>query len=283
MQLNWLPEPEFGGFFEAKRMGGLKDVELLPGSPGVPTASLIASGKVDYGVVSADEIVRLVAQSAPIVAVFASFNTSPRGVVVHADSPYQSLEELWKSESTVGMEPGQGYVRWLDKKYGGTMLHRVPRPASLATFMQDKTFAQGIYVFAEGAELARRGVKTRIFEVAQSGYNPYEVVLATQPERIQRDPAQVGRIVADLRAGWEAYLKSPAPANAMMAKKNPAMPLEAMQSSTQLLTPLVRNPGQPLGSMQRQRWETLIEQMRSIGALKNPVDPSRCFWNPPST
>lgn len=277
LQLNWLPEPEFGGFYEAKRQGRLAKVELLAGSPGLPTASLLASHKIEYGVLSADELVRMVAQSAPIVAIFACCQRSPRALVVHQDSPYQSLQALWQSEATVGIEPGQGYVRWLDHRFGGQKLKRVPRPASLATFMQDPSMAQGVYLFAEGAQLQTQGASVRMLPVADSGYNPYEVVVATTREHLKAHPQEVRRLVQELEFGWGAYLDEPGPSNEIMAKLNPAMSKAQMDAAAKLLTPLVRLPGQRLGRMQAQRWQTLIDQMVATQGLASAPAGQDCF------
>lgn len=267
LQLNWLPEPEFGGFYEAKRQGRLSGIELLPGSPGLPTASLLASRKIEYGVVAGDELVRMVAQSAPIVAIFACCQNSPRALAVHQDSPYRSLQELWTSRATVGIEPGQGYVRWLDHRFGGADLKRVPRPASLTTFMQDKNFAQAVYLFAEGAQLAAKGAKARMLPVSESGYNPYEVVVATTHEHLRAHPERVQALVRDLQWGWGAYLDDPAPSNRIMAQQNPAMSSAEMDAAARELEPLVRVLGRPLGQMELERWQILIEQMVATQGL----------------
>lgn len=274
LQLNWLPEPEFGGFYEAQRQGRLSGVELLPGSPGVPTASLLASHKIEYGVVAADELVRMVAQSAPLVAIFACCQNSPRAMAVHQDSPYRSLQELWTSKATIGVEPGQGYVRWLDHRFGGKDLTRVPRPASLTRFMQDKDFAQGVYLFAEGAQL---GAKARMLPVSASGYNPYEVVLATTHDHLRAHPDRVQVLVRDLQFGWSAYLDDPAPSNRIMAQLNPAMSVAQMDVAAKKLDPLVRGAGRPLGHMDAQRWQTLIEQMVATQGLGTAPRAQDCF------
>lgn len=277
LQLNWLPEPEFGGFYEAKRLGRLAGIELLPGSPGLPTASLLANHKIEYAVLSADELVRMVAQSAPIVALFACCQDSPRALAVHQDSPYQSLQELWQSQATVGMEPGQGYIRWLDHRFGGTKLKRVPRPASLATFMQDKTFAQGVYLFAEGAQLEVQGAKARLLPVSHSGYNPYEVVVATTVKHLNAHPKRVRGLIEDLEFGWGSYLDDPSLSNRIMAQQNPAMSSAEMDIAAKLLAPLVRVPGRALGEMRVERWQTLIDQMVLTQGLSSAPAAKDCF------
>ena len=55
VQLNWFPESEFGGLYEADQNGlfqqaGL-EVELVKGGPSVPAAQMVASGQVDFAVV----------------------------------------------------------------------------------------------------------------------------------------------------------------------------------------------------------------------------------------
>src|SRR5512135_1194737 len=61
LQLNWKPEPQFGGFYTAEQNGAYKRhglaVEIVPGGVGTPTVQMVGAGKVDFAVVSADELV----------------------------------------------------------------------------------------------------------------------------------------------------------------------------------------------------------------------------------
>src|SRR4051812_39778059 len=58
--LNWVPEPEFGGIYAAKENGAFAkhnlDVEIMSGGAGTPTWQLVANGKTDFAVASADEV-----------------------------------------------------------------------------------------------------------------------------------------------------------------------------------------------------------------------------------
>ena len=51
LALNWYPEPEFGGFYEAVRAGHYAsagfDVEIIPGGPGAPSLELLATAHED--------------------------------------------------------------------------------------------------------------------------------------------------------------------------------------------------------------------------------------------
>ena len=281
IQLNWVPEPQFGGIFAAKEAGDFKKaglkVTIIKGSAGVPSPQLTAEGRVEFGVVGGDQLVSLRAKGAPLVAVYASFQQFPRAVVVHESSPYKDLRSLWGSESTVGVEPGLPYVRWLNKLYGGQNLKLVPSQGGLAGFMNDPLRAQGVFIFAEPVELAQRQIKTKTFPVAESGYNPYTAVVATNEEYLGAQPETVKAFVGALRAGWTRYLEDPRPANEAMAKLNSAMSLEAMEISAQLAAPYVRNADGPIGAMTKARWQRLGENLLSLGVIKNIPPASRCF------
>lgn len=287
VQLNWVPEPEFGGLYAALHRGLYRDagldVELIKGSAGVPSAQLTASGKVEFGVVSGPEIVRLRARGGDLVALYAQFRTSPRGIVVHQDSPYKSLESLWKSDATVVLEPGLPFARWLDAQYGGQSLRRVPATGNLAGFIADKGLAQQVYVFAEPVELERRAVPVRILDVADTGYNPYEAVIATRREWLEADRATVDAFIGATRAGWQAYLSDPGPTNAVMAELNPAMSKEAMDASIRLATRYVQGAdGGGPGTMTTARWAALVDQLVRLGELTadQAPPPDTLYVNP---
>ena len=61
LSLNWVPEPEFGGIYAAQQNGNFAkhglDVEIVPGGAGTPTWQLVAGGKAQFAVASADEVI----------------------------------------------------------------------------------------------------------------------------------------------------------------------------------------------------------------------------------
>ena len=282
VQLNWVPEPEFGGLYAAQLQGFFKaeglDVTLIKGAAGVPSAQLAASGKVEFGVVSADQVIALRSQGAPLVAIYASFQTSPRAIVVHADSPHKDLESLWKSDGKVAIEPGLPDARWLDKVYPGGSLQKVAASGGLAGFIQDRSLAQAVYIFAEPVELGQRKIPTRTFKVADSGYNPYAVVLATSDDFVAKNRPIVAKFTRALEKGWAHYLATPEPTNVEMAKLNPAMKAAAMDLSARLADPYVRGDGK-LGTMTTARWSALRDQLVALGVVTDAGAPKAedCF------
>src|SRR5215470_5722012 len=101
LALNWVPEPEFGGIYAARDTGAFAKrglyVDIAPGGAGTPTWQLVATGKVDYAVASADEVVIARSQGADVVTIFATYQTCPQGIMVHASRGLKSFDDLFKS------------------------------------------------------------------------------------------------------------------------------------------------------------------------------------------
>lgn len=285
LQLDWVPEPEFGGIYAALERGWFREerleVEVVKGSAGVATPQLVASGQADLGVMAAEQLLAARARGGPLVAVFATFQTNPIALMVHASHPARTLEEVWRGRGPVAVEPGQSFVRFLSGRYGTTP-RLVPYQGTLATFQADPGLAQQCFLSAEPVQMELSGVAVRVFTVAESGFDPYNGVVATSERVLSGRGDAVRRFVRALRRGWEAYLADPAAFNPAIARLNPAMPLEAMNLAAVRLRPLVEGGAARrlgLGAMEARRWEDLAAQLVDLGALSRAPE-GRLFVNP---
>jgi NitT/TauT family transport system substrate-binding protein len=286
LQLDWVPEPEFGGIYAALERGFFREerleVEVVKGSAGVATPQLVSSGQVELGVMAAEQLLAARARGGPLVAVFAAFQTNPLAMMVHAGHPARSLEEVWRGAGPVAVEPGQSFVRFLSKRYGTTP-RLVPYQGALATFQADPTLAQQCFASAEPVQMELAKVPVRVFTVAESGFDPYNGVVATSEKVLAERGDAVRRFVRALRRGWEAYLAEPAAFNPAIARLNPAMPVEAMNLAAQRLRPLMESAAtgrSGLGAMEARRWEELSAQLVDLGVLSRPAETARLFLNP---
>src|SRR5262245_42369507 len=81
LALDWVPEPEFGGFYAARENGAYArhglDVEILGGGAGAPVAQMVAAGQADFGTTGADAVLTARARGVDLVPLFAVYQTSP--------------------------------------------------------------------------------------------------------------------------------------------------------------------------------------------------------------
>lgn len=282
--LNWKPEPQFGGFYAARDKGFFQkkklDVEILPGGAGTPVVQMVAAGQIDYGIVSADEVVISRSRGSDVVALFATYQTSPTGVMVHEEAGLQSMKDVFGAPTTVALEKGLPYVSYLLKKFGPIKARIVPYTGGIAPFMANKKFAQQCFVTSEPIAARGKGLKPKVFLVADEGYNPYTTVLVTRMEIYKKNPQQVKSMVEAVREGWKSYLDDPSDINKKMSQINKAMDLETFIESSKVQRSLIETKETKefgLGKMTQNRWFTLVDQLFSLNLIKQRPDPSGLF------
>jgi NitT/TauT family transport system substrate-binding protein len=280
LALNWKPEPDFGGFYAAPYQKYGLDVEILPGGAGTPTIQMVGAGSAEFGIVAADELVVARSRGNDVVAVFAVFQNNPLGIMVHASRKLTSLADVFTG-GTVAMQRGLSYARLLEKKYGFDKVKIVPSPnGDVSAFLHDKNFAQQGYITSEPLIAKRLGGDVQVFPISDIGFNPYTDVIATSGELLRSKPEMVKSMVAAVREGLRIYLDNPQPTNLRMQQLNPTMGLEMFTESAEAQRPLIeteetRKNG--LGVMTRERWETLIMQLKNLGDIENTPAAEDCF------
>lgn len=283
LALNWKPEPQFGGFYAAQEQGHFRknnlDVNIVEGGSGTPTIQMLQAGKVDYAIVSADEVVIAHARGAGnIVAVFATYQTNPQGIMTHAARGFGSIAEVLHSDGVLLWQAGLPYAQYFKKKYSPLKVATAPYLGGIGNFQNDPTLSQQCFVTSEPLTATAAGLQVKTFLVADSGYNPYTAVLVTRRDRWEQAPAEVKSMVAAVRSGWEDYLRDPAPTNAVMLGLNKAMSAQTFAQSAQAQNALIRTADtQRLGEMTLARWQTLSDQLLEINVIQKPVEANKLF------
>lgn len=277
LALNWKPEPQFGGFYAAQVAGYYRqnnlDVKIVEGGSGTPTIQMLLAGKVDYAIVSADEVVIARARGASdIVALFATYQINPQGIMTHAKRGFTSIDEVMHSDGVLLWQSGLPYAQYLKKKYAPLTVMTAPYLGGIGNFQNDSKIAQQCFVTSEPLTAAAAGLEVKTFLIAESGYNPYTSVLITSRERWQKTPGEVKSMVNAVRSGWNNYLQDPANTNNEMLKLNKAMSAQTFAQSAQAQQALIKTSGtQRVGEMTLERWQTLADQLLDIGVIQQSV------------
>jgi len=287
--LNWKPEPEFGGLYEAQRDGAFAKRGLaveITGGPGAPVVQMVEAGKVEFGFAAADEVVVARDRGSDIVAVFATYQTNPQGIMVHAARGLATLRDLFAAGGTLAVEPGLAYVKQLQKDFDLSKMKVVPYGYSIAPFLGDAQMAQQVFVTAEPIAAKRQGADPQIFLIAETGFNPYAAVVIATGAQVRDHAERVAKFVAALRQGWRGYLDDPGPANAAMAALNQEMDAETFRLAAEAQKPLIEDDfarKNGIGAMSQERWATLGGQLRDLAIVDRDPNPRECWAEvPPS-
>jgi NitT/TauT family transport system substrate-binding protein len=285
LALNWKPEPEFGGFYEALlnqgyAKAGLSKFEILPGGAGQPVPQMVAAKKAMFGIAAGDEVILARSQGAKIVALYAVYQEDPQGFMAHSEHGANSLKELFQTKGTIALQKGLSYTLWIEKKFAPIQAKLVPYTGGITSFLQNKDYSQQCFIFSEPIAARREGLKPKTFLISESGFNPYLTVVIAHEDTLKEKPELVKAFLKATRQGWADYLKKPQKTNAAMQKMNPSMDLETFAEATRLQEPFIittetRKKG--LGTMSFDRWKKLYDQMIEIKLVKAGMDITQTF------
>jgi NitT/TauT family transport system substrate-binding protein len=279
LALDWVPEPEFGGFYAARETGAFKaqglEVEIQGGGAGVPVVQMVATGKADFGIAGADEVLTARARGADVIPIYAVYQTSPQGIMVHESRKATSLADVLSS-GTLAIEPGLSYAAFLKKKYGFDKVKVVPYDGGVARFLADKDLAQQCFITSEPIAAKKKGGDPKVFMIVEEGWNPYLGVVITRAALWKEHPERIKAFVRASRAGWRAYIDDPAPTNAVMGKLNGAMDAETFAAAAAAQRVLIEDQAtkkNALGMMTKERWETLAKQLVELKIIDKAAVP----------
>jgi NitT/TauT family transport system substrate-binding protein len=278
LALNWKAEPQFGGFYAAQINGEFKkrglDIEILEGGSGTPTVQMLGANKVDFAIVSAEEIIVAQDRGSAVTALFATYQTNPQAIMTHEERHLKSLQEVFASEGVLSIQSGLSYAQFLLKKYPQPKVKIVPYLGGITNFTKDPKYSQQCFFTSEPLLAEKAGLKVKTFLVANEGFNPYTTVVAANSETLKKDPKTAKAVVEAVRAGWQEYLKNPEPTNKHMAGLNKAMDAETFTKSAAAQKNLIETTEtkqKELGFMSTERWQSLISQLKELKIIKKDL------------
>jgi len=283
LQADWYPQPEHGGFYTALLKGYYKDagldLRIQPGGPYVSVEQQVSVGGAQFGMSSSDKILESMADGQPLIAVAATMQHDPQGIMVRKDSPIASFADL--NGHTVAIKTGATWWEFIEKKYNLNNVHEVPAMMNVANFVADPNYVQQAFATSEPFFAQQAGIATRVILTSDAGYNPYRVMFTSRSFLAQHPEAVAGFVRASLK-GWRDYLSDPSEANAAIAKLNPALNPQWMQFTWQALRDghFVAGSdlsGAQLGQMDPARWTTMYQQLLDLKVFDKQFDPSTAY------
>lgn len=277
VQLDWIPEPEHGGLYQAEARGFFRDegldVELLPGGPNAFVMPQVATGKVDIGQADSTNTLLQQAEGLPVVQFAAVFQDDPSGILVNADSPVRRFADL--QGKTIIARPEWAFLKFLRRKYG-LSFNIVPQNFSVAAFLGNREALQQGYSIAEPYHITHAGGKMpRFLSTWDAGFRAY-AVLVTSRRFAREHPNELKAFVRAYIRGWRDYLAGdPTPAHQALRQANPNNSDDFMAFSRRMILQekLVtgRDAGDGadnIGRLDPKRYATQIAQLEDLGILK---------------
>ena len=218
IRLKWYHQAQFAGFYVAKEKGyfskeGL-DVDLTPGALDSPAIQMVAAGKDDLGVASAEDIILARSDHIPIKAIAVIFQQTPFCFMVRKEQGISKLEQLRGKK--IGVQPGNHEVL----TYRAMLRNAIPpmtehdiKPTFVGDSLDDmlRTFvdthkvdAWPSYSINEPLYLIqKRHLQTNLIRPGTYKVNIYGDTLFTTDIMISEHPEIVRAVLAAVKRGWQ--------------------------------------------------------------------------------
>ncbi len=277
LTLDWVPEPEFGGFYAARETGAFGkqglDIDIVPRGQG-ETWKLVAQHTTDFATTAADQVLIAREQGADVVAIFAVYQISPAGIMVHKARGFTKLDDVFSNPGTLEAEDAT-WLKYLRTKFPNAQVKLTSNSPGIATFLAKPDLSKQCFVTSEPLQATLANSDPQTFLISDAGYNPYTTVVIARGEMLRKEPETIRKMIVALRAGWRTYLDDPSATNAVMGKLNREMDAKTFADSAAVQKPLVET--KELGEMTAARWDRLAKQLVDLAVIKHAAPAQEAF------
>lgn len=275
VQLDWVAEPEHGGFYQAVAKGYFRDagldVNIMQGGPNAFVLQKVATAKAQIAQSDSTNTLIAISQGLPLVNIAAVFQNDPSVLMLHADNPVSRFEEL--NGKTIMARPEWAFLPYLRNKYH-IDFKLIPQNFAVGNFIADRNFIQQGFYTAEPFFIVKGGAKPPKFLYAwDAGFDAYTTILANRPWA-ESHREQLRAFVAAYIRGWKDYIEGdPTPAHTLMKQLNPNVTDEFLAFSRKMIIQEKLVVGRhstddtQIGRISRERYAIQIGQLEELGIV----------------
>jgi putative hydroxymethylpyrimidine transport system substrate-binding protein len=290
LALDFYPNPDHIGIYEAQKLGYFEDAGLEVGieTPTDPAAPIkqVAAGRTDLAISYEPEVMLAREQGLDVVAVGAIVDRPLTSLIWLGDSKIKRVRDLrGKTIATAGIPYQQAFLDTIlaraklspnDVKTVAVGLNLLP------AILGGKAQAMlGGFSNVEGVDLRLRGRSPTVTPVDQLGVPPYdELVLVAQGAAVAENPEPVRLFLAALARGTAAAQQKPRAATEALLEANRDLDPKVTEAEVKATLPLLSRAGKrPFGYMDPRAWDDFIGWMRDNELISSLPPASEVLTN----
>jgi ABC-type nitrate/sulfonate/bicarbonate transport system substrate-binding protein len=279
--LDFTPNAVHSGIYAAQQQGYYSDagVDLKIRQPGESTDApkLLAAGRTDFAILDIHDLGIARERGLDLVGAMPLVQRPLAAVIARGDTSVRSPRDL--QGHTVGVTglPSDEAVVDSEVSADGGDPAKVGRVTigfnAVSSLAAGKVDAATGFWNAEGVELQRQDIPTRIFKVNEYGAPPYpELILTTSRQTLERKPKLVESMVAATTRGYKFTIANPDKALDDLVGSVPGLNRDEQQAQLNALLPdLTPKPFSAPVLSEWAKWD--LEH----GLLERPIDVSAAF------
>lgn len=209
LQLSWLNQFQFAGYYVAKEMGFYKDVgldvEIKEFNNSVNLSTIIEKKEADFAVGRSSLLIDK-SNGKDIVALGAIFQQEPMMLLVRDDMQINSVKDL-RNKRIMMTNDAKDTASNMAMLFSNGLTQKdvqiIPHSFNVDDLINKKTDAMASYVSNEPIKMAEQGIGYKIFHPKDYGFLFYSDILFTSSKFIQNNPKVTKDFYEATIKGWK--------------------------------------------------------------------------------
>ncbi|NOQ35174.1 MAG: transporter substrate-binding domain-containing protein [Methylococcaceae bacterium] len=279
LQLKWLHQFQFAGYYAAKEKGfyadeGL-DVVLIERDINKNQTQAVLAGDAEYGISDSGLLLNRM-QGEPVVLLKQIYQHSPAVLITKKDSGIMTPYDM--AGKTIMFDKENHDDAVLVAMFINTLgsldkIKITPRTVNSDSFISGAVDVYSGYISNEPYSLKKQGVETNTISPQTYGVNFYGDNLFTTETEIKNHPQRVEKMIKATLKGWQYALKYPDEINQLIHQKyNPKLSLEKLAFEAKMIDKMILSELVSLGEIDPKRYQHIEETYISLGLSKNKID-----------
>ncbi|GAC1320562.1 MAG: ABC transporter substrate-binding protein [Chloroflexota bacterium] len=294
LQIKWVPQAQFAGYFVALEKGFYKDenldVTIIPGGPDIVSEQQVVNGQADFGVDWVASFLAFRDKGLPITDIAQIYQSSGLMLVSKKSANIAKPEDL--KGKNIGVWYGGNefeFLALMDKlKFDPDKdLNVIKQGFTMDPFLAGQMDAASAMTYNEYQVVLESGVKPEDLNVLyynDQGVGMLEDNLFATEDTVKNKPELVQRFVRASIKGWQAAIDDQPGAVQAVMKYAEAGSTTAdhqtrmMSEVAKLVMPSGVSKDQ-IGVMDANRFKTTADIALRFHVINNPADPAKSYTN----
>jgi len=271
LQLKWLHQFQFAGFYAAKHQGFYReaglDVVILENEPERDPTQVVLSGDAEFGVATSGLAIHR-AEGKPVVVLGVIFQHSPYVVLARTGPDLRSVHDLAGKRLLLegGAEELISYLRMEQVPLGSIEL--VPHEGNISALLEGRVDAMTAYTTTEPFHLQRAGFPYQLLNPRSSGIDYYGDTLFTTESLLNKDEALVKAFRDASFKGWRYALDNAEEIiDLIIDEYNPQASRAALRYEAREIQRLMIGSLVSPGHMYEGRWRHIVSSFVEAGLI----------------
>lgn len=294
LQIKWVPQAQFAGYFVALDKGYYADenldVTILPGGPDIVGEQQVINGQADFGVDWVASFLAFRDKGLPLIDVAQVYQSSGLLLVSKKSANISKPEDL--KGKNVGVWYGGNefeFLALMDKLHydPDKDMNVIKQGFTMDPFLQGQMDAASAMTYNEYQVVLESGVNQNDLNVLSyndQGVGMLEDNLFTTEDMVNNKPDLVQRFVRASMKGWQSAIDDQEGAvNIVMQHVEPgSTTADHQRRMMSEVAKLVLPPGMAedqIGVMDAGRFQTTADIAYKFHVITNPADPGKSYTN----